>query len=60
MKNKDIIKNLSKDEMKDFIRNVYLAGKNGYGFSFCDYNLDEWLEQENDSDRLINITKGLL
>jgi hypothetical protein len=45
MTNADVIRNMTNDELNIFIRMVYLCGKNGYGFSFCDYNLESWLEK---------------
>lgn len=53
------IRKLSDNEMRDFIMNIYLAGKNGYGFAFCDYRLESWLKKENNDGILVNITKGL-
>lgn len=59
MKTIDRIKSMNAEEMALFLREVYLAGKNGYGFAFCDYNIDTWLDKENKEADIININKGL-
>ena len=47
MTNADAIRNMTDDELCVFIRRIYLAGKRGDGFDFCDYNLETWISQKN-------------
>ena len=52
MTNADAIRNMTDDELCVFIRKIYLAGKRGNGFDFCDYNLEMWISQKTQTARL--------
>ena len=45
MTNADAIRNMTDDDLDTFIREVYLAGKNGEGFEMFDFNLELWLQK---------------
>jgi hypothetical protein len=51
MTNADAIRNMTDDELCVFIRKIYLAGKRGNGFDFCDYNLEMWISQKAQTAR---------
>ena len=51
MTNMECVQSLNETDLATFIRGVYLAGKNGEGFSMFDYNLENWLKQEVNSQK---------